>query len=149
MKTINYYLNKLIIAIPIAVLLYSFQMSSQEFNISTYQFKSVSDDQMKEFIETETKYWTNVAENDRENGNFFFCGMFQKVGGFDMPNSPNILVINTFKNIDGVETRWNPSEIYYEVSMGDIELTSSQCDYFAGRIGIRQFLPYLSPGAGY
>lgn len=124
MKTIKNYLNKLALVIPFAVILFGIQGLAQEKGISVYQFRHVPQDQMEEFIERETKYWSVVAEKGMANGNLIFWGLFQKVGGFDMPNSANILFINTFKNIDDREGIWNPLKVFPNIPMAKMETFS-------------------------
>lgn len=48
------------------------------------------------------------------------------MGGFDEPNSPNILFINTFKDIDNANIGeiWNPSAVWPDVPMDQMETAS-------------------------
>jgi hypothetical protein len=68
--------------------------------ISIYQFRHVSNEDMSQFMHRETTYWEKVAEKAIEEGNLQFWAVLVKVGGFDIPNSPNVLFINTFNDID-------------------------------------------------
>ena len=92
--------------------------------IGVYQYRQVAPDQMEEFIARETKYWSKVAENAVGKGNLVFWALLQKVGGFDEPNSPNILFINTFKDIDAMEGIWDPSAVWPNVPMDKMETFS-------------------------
>ena len=64
--------------------------------ITSYQFLQVPQDKMLEFIKRETTYWSKVAEAGVAKGNLTFWGLFVKMGGFDMQNTPNVLFINSF-----------------------------------------------------
>ena len=129
MKTTIHYVKKFIKALLLFVFLFSFKMNAQDDEnkgISVYQYRQVQQDQMEEFIARETKYWSKVAESAIAKGNLTFWGLFEKVGGFDMPNSPNILFINTFKDIDNANMGeiWNPSAVWPNVPMDQMETSS-------------------------
>ena len=70
--------------------------------VTVYQYRQVPDDKIEDFIFRETTYWSKVAEKALEKGNLSFWGIFQKVGGYDLPNSSNFLFVNTFPDIDAV-----------------------------------------------
>ena len=59
--------------------------------IDVYQFRKVDPAKMGEFIKRETTYWSKVAENGMKKGNLQFWALLTKVGGFNLPNSPNVL----------------------------------------------------------
>ncbi|SDL90019.1 hypothetical protein SAMN04488514_103327 [Kriegella aquimaris] len=129
MKTTIHYVKKFIKALLLFVFLFSFKMNAQDDEnkgISVYQYRQVQQDQMEEFIARETKYWSKVAESAIAKGNLTFWGLFEKVGGFDMPNSPNILFINTYKDIDNANMGeiWNPSAVWPNVPMDQMETSS-------------------------
>ncbi len=128
MKTTINYAEKFVKVILIFVFLFSFKLNAQDDGenkgISIYQYRQVPPDQVEEFISRETKYWSKVAEKAIAEGNLMFWGLFQKVGGFDVPNSPNILFINTFKDIDAMAGIWDPSEVWPDVPMDQMETFS-------------------------
>ena len=70
--------------------------------ITVYQYRHVPSDKIDEFIKRETTYWTKVAEKAVQNKTMSFWALFEKVGGYDLPNSSNFLFINTFPDIDRV-----------------------------------------------
>jgi len=100
------------------------QLMAQE--ISVWQLRNVEPDNMQEFIERETKYWSKVAEAAIEKGNLTFWGLFVKEGGFDLPNAPNVLFINTFQNIDAADMNaiWNASAVFPDTPMEEMETGS-------------------------
>lgn len=122
MKNCN--LTKLVNAVLIIVFLLGFQVKPFAQSITVYQYRQVPQDKMDEFIERETKYWSKVAENAIAKGNLEFWGLFQKVGGFDMPNSSNVLFINTFKDIDALDGIWDASTVFPDVPMNQMETFS-------------------------
>lgn len=102
----------------------SLQSTAQE--ISVWQFRHVKQADMQEFIDRETKYWSKVAEAALEKGNLTFWGLFVKQGGFDLENSPNVIFVNTFKDIDAVDMAetWNASAVFPDVPMDKMETQS-------------------------
>lgn len=129
MKTTIHYAKGFTKILLLFVFLFSFKTNAQDDEdpgISVYQYRQVAPDQMEEFIARETKYWSKVAERAIAKGNLTFWGLFEKVGGFDMPNSPNILFINTFKDIDNANMGeiWNPSAVWPNVPMDQMETSS-------------------------
>jgi len=79
---------------------FSSGLSAQDRSISVYQFRRVPDDKREEFIKRETTYWSKVAEKAVKDKTMTFWALFEKVSGYDMPNSSNFLFVNTFPNID-------------------------------------------------
>lgn len=77
----------------------SFQFAEAQ-EISSHQYRRVAPADMQEYIKRETTYWQKWAENEVTKGNLIFWGIFQKVGGVDQENEPNILIINSFKDWD-------------------------------------------------
>ena len=71
----------------------------------------------------ETTYWSKVAQKAVDNKTMSFWALFEKVGGYDLPNSSNYLFINTFPDIDKAGTMWDASDIEKTagVKMSDME----------------------------
>jgi hypothetical protein len=101
-------------------------LPSQAQEIAVWQFRHVKQSDMQEFIDRETKYWSKVAEAALEKGNLTFWGLFVKQGGFDLENSPNVIFVNTFKDIDAVNMAetWNASAVFPDVPMDKMETQS-------------------------
>ena len=110
----------------ISMLFLGFSLQSISQAITNYQFRQVPQDKMEEFIKRETTYWSKVAEAAIEKGNLTFWGLFVKVGGFDIPNSPNVLFVNSFDDIDAANQSemWDASKIFPDVPMEDMETFS-------------------------
>ena len=100
--------------------LLSFPITNAQ-NITTHQYRKVAQGDMQEYLKRETTYWKKFAESEVKKGNLTFWGIFQKMGGTDQENSPNILIINTFKDLDkGVD--WNGvADLFPDVKMEDIQ----------------------------
>ena len=124
MKSTNHYLTKLALAVLLICFLLGLQLQLNAQSITVYQYRQVPPDKMEEFIKRETTYWSKVAEAAIAKGNLEFWGLFQKVGGFDMPNSSNILFINTFKDIDATQGTWDASAVFPDVPMDQMETFS-------------------------
>lgn len=92
--------------------------------ISVYQYRHVPPDKVNEFINRETTYWSKVAEKAMEKGNLTFWALLQKVSGYDLPNSSNFLFVNTYNDLDKVGEVWDPSTVFPNVSIDEIETGS-------------------------
>ncbi len=104
----------------IALILSSNTLKAQ--GITTYQYRYVAPENTAEFVKRETTYWSNVAQKAIDKGTLTFWGLFEKVGGSDLQNSPNFLFINTFKDIDGnMNDMWNPAALYPKIPLNQIQ----------------------------
>jgi hypothetical protein len=125
LKTIH---SKIVIASVLVVIVSSFQISiaQEEENqaISVYQYRKVEPGQMNEFLERETKYWSQVAQKAVDEGKLYFWAVFEKVGGYDLDNSSNVLFINTFPDIDNTSGIWDPKAVFPDVPEEDMETYS-------------------------
>nr|WP_294908335.1 hypothetical protein [uncultured Lacibacter sp.] len=106
----------------------AFLMPVQELQsqISVYQYRRVPADKIDEFIKRETTYWSKVAQKAVDAKRMNFWGLFEKVGGYDLPNSSNFLFINTFSNIDSA---WNgdvfdPTKLFPKIPYSQMETMS-------------------------
>jgi hypothetical protein len=127
MKKLKIFPLKVVIVSVLAAMIFNFQaVIAQEENdpISVYQYRKVEQAKMNDFIERETKYWSKVAQKAVDEGKLQFWGLFQKVGGYDLENSPNILFINTFTDIDDTNGIWDASAVFPDVPMEDMETQS-------------------------
>lgn len=83
----------------LALCLLSFQFAMAQ-TITTHQYRRVAPENMQEYLKRESTYWAKWAEKEVTKGNMTFWAILQKVGGVNQDTSPNILIINTFKDID-------------------------------------------------
>jgi hypothetical protein len=89
--------------------------------ITSHQYRRVAPENMEEYIKRETTYWAKWAENEVKKGNLTFWGIFQRMGGTDQENAPNILIINTFKDLDKGADWAGIADIFPDVDMEDIQ----------------------------
>lgn len=110
----------------ISIFLFSFleNLKAQDRSISAYQYRHVPEDKIAEFIKREATYWSKVAQKAVDNKKMSFWGLFEKIGGYDLPNSSNFLFINTFPNIDSSNEIWSTAEMVAGVSMDQMETGS-------------------------
>ena len=92
--------------------------------VTTHSYRKVAPENMQEYLKRETTYWKKFAEQEVKKGNLTFWGIFQKVGGVNQENTPNILIINTFKDINE-DVNWaNVKNLFPNVKMEDIQTFS-------------------------
>ncbi|MFK5974023.1 MAG: hypothetical protein QM485_12200 [Flavobacteriaceae bacterium] len=96
----------------------SFQFTLAQ-TVSSHQYRKVAPEDMGEYLKRETTYWKTWAEAEVKKGNLTFWGIFQRVGGTDQENSPNILIINTFKDIDKGADWSNIAALFPDVKKED------------------------------
>ncbi|MGB5355194.1 MAG: hypothetical protein WBN11_00735 [Eudoraea sp.] len=97
----------------------SFQFAKAQ-NITTHQYRKVAPENMQEYLKRETTYWAKWAEKEVAKGNMTFWAILQRVGGVNQDTSPNILIINTFKNIDKGADWASIDAMFPDVKMADI-----------------------------
>lgn len=92
--------------------------------ISVYQYRDVPAEHVAEFIYRETTYWSQVAQKAVDEDKLEFWGLFQKMGGYDLPNSSNFLFINSFKDIDASGGIWDASAVFPDVPIEEMDTFS-------------------------
>jgi hypothetical protein len=100
------------------------KVNAQDHSITVYQYRHVPDDKIDEFIKRETTYWSKVAEKAVKDKTMTFWAVFEKVGGYDLPNSSNYLFINTFPNVDKAGDVFSNAEATAGVKMAEMETYS-------------------------
>ena len=103
------------------ILGFQVKIHAQDRSVSTWQFRHVPNDKIDEFIKRETTHWSKVAQKAVDNKTMTFWALFEKVGGYDLPNSSNFLFINTFPDIDKAGNIWNDVETIAGVKIADME----------------------------
>ena len=101
------------------VCLLSFQFAMAQ-PITTHQYRRVAPENMQEYLKRETTYWAKWAEKEVTKGNLTFWAILQKIGGVNQETSPNILIINTFKDIDKGADWASIAAMFPDVKMEDI-----------------------------
>ena len=100
------------------------QSGAQGDTITVYQYRHVPDNKIAEFIKRETTYWSKVAEKALKNKTMTFWALFEKIGGYNLPNSSNYLFVNTFPNIDKVGDVFGSAEKIAGVPLAKMETNS-------------------------
>jgi hypothetical protein len=125
MKKSTRLLKAVIFLFTALISIFGFRMKVQaqapDRSISTWQFRHVPNDKIDEFIKRETTHWAKVAQDAVNKKTMSFWALFEKVGGYDLPNSSNYLFINTFPDIDKAGDMWNDVEKIAGVKIGDME----------------------------
>jgi hypothetical protein len=124
MKQISFIFNNIIFSVLlVAFLIPSLQLYAQ---VSVYQYRHVPADKVNEFIKRETTYWSKVAQKAVDAKKMSFWGLFEKVGGYDLPNSSNFLFINTFSNIDSAWSgdAFDPAKLFPKIPYNQMETNS-------------------------
>ena len=111
-----------------SLILFAFLIPIQQLHaqISVYQYRHVPADKVEEFIKRETTYWSKVAQKAVDAKRMNFWGLFEKVGGYDLPNSSNFLFINGFSNIDSAWSGdvFDPTKLFPKVPYSQMETGS-------------------------
>jgi len=111
-------------------------------DITVYQYRWVAADKADEFVKRETTYWSKVAKKAEDNGKMEFWGLFEKVGGDNIQNSPNYLFINTYKNIDiNLGDVFNAKALFPGIPIEKMEtgsLSKTTAEYFFRNDGWEQ-----------
>lgn len=106
------------------IFLFAFTLSFQFVNAqgtTMHQYRNIAPENMQEYLKRETTYWKKFAEQEVKKGNLTFWAILQKVGGVDLLNTPNILIVNTFNNIDK-QLNWGAvNDLFPDVKMEDID----------------------------
>jgi len=89
--------------------------------VSSWQFRRVPNDKIDEFIKRETTYWSKGAQKPVDSKEMSFWALFEKVSGYDLPNSSNYLLINTCPDIDQTGDLWGNVEAIAGAKMTDME----------------------------
>ncbi len=86
-------------------------------------YRHVPQENVDEFIKRETTYWQKIAQKAIDDGKLGFWGLFEKVSVYYAPNTSNYVFVNVMPNADA-EGIWNPSEVFPDVAMEDMETWS-------------------------
>lgn len=87
------------------------------------QYHHVDAENRAEFIHRETTYWAEIAKAAIKDGKMRNWQLWEKVGGWNIDDSPNFIFINGFAAIDNMNNLndvWNPSKVFPKVRMKDM-----------------------------
>ncbi|MDH3246819.1 MAG: hypothetical protein OEM26_19515 [Saprospiraceae bacterium] len=88
------------------------------------QYRSVPQENVGEFLHRETNYWSKVAQKAIDEGKLSSWALWQKVGGWDLPNGSNFMFVNVFAekaHLDDMGTIWGAaSDMFPDLPMSSI-----------------------------
>ncbi len=90
-------------------------------NIISHEYRRVAPADMEEYIKRETTYWKVFAENEVKKGNLTFWGIFQRIDGTDLDTGPNILIVNSFNDMDKGADWASIAQLFPNVAMDKIQ----------------------------
>lgn len=118
---------KVVISSFAVLMIFNFQTTIAQDGdepITVYQYRRAEQGKLNELIERETKYWSKVAQKRIDDGRLLFWALLVRVGGIDLENSPDVLMIDTYADIDNLEGMYDISAIFPDVPMEDMETGS-------------------------
>jgi hypothetical protein len=71
--------------------------------IVLFQYRQVPQENIDEFLHRETTYWSQVAQKAIDAGKLSSWALWQKIGGWDLPNRPNFLFVNVFEDATALD----------------------------------------------
>lgn len=117
--------------------------------VTTHQYRRVEPENMQEYLKRETTYWQKLAESEVTKGNLTFWAILQKVGGLDQGKGSNILIINSFNNMDTANEIWgNLQELFPDKKMEDMntwQLAENRATIFLRNLGNHVEVPNANP----
>jgi hypothetical protein len=115
---------RLIGVLAVAIAALSFQQpswaQSADQSVTIFQYRQVPADKVAEFVYRETTYWSKVAEKAVDARKMTLWALLEQVGGYDLPNSPNFLFVNTVPNVDALEDIFNAAAVFPNVPLASI-----------------------------
>ena len=125
MKLISFLQSKMLYSLVLFAFIFLLNFKGQA-QITSYQYRHVPDNKVDEFIKRETTYWSKIAQKAIDAKKMTFWALFEKVGGYDLPNSSNFLFINTFPNIDSAFASkvFNTKAVFPNIPYSQIETGS-------------------------
>lgn len=96
---------------------------AQAQSVSMVQYHHVDAEDRAEFIHRETTYWSEIAKAAIKDGKMANWQLWEKVGGWNMDNSPNFIFVNGFEDVSHINNLndvWNPTKVFPNVRMKDM-----------------------------
>ena len=95
----------------------------QAQQVALTQYHHVSEENRSEFIHRETTYWAEIAQAAIKEGKMVNWQLWEKVGGWNMDNSPNFFFVNSFAKVEDMNNLnevWNPTKVFPNGRMQDM-----------------------------
>jgi hypothetical protein len=93
---------------------------------ATVRHRFVERADMAEYLRREKDYWKPIAEKAIEEGNLLSWSVWQKIGGFNLDDEPNILVYSEYEKVEDMGSRaglWTelfPENDFSEISVAHL-----------------------------
>ncbi len=97
-------------------------ISAQE--ITTHLYRRVAPENVNEYVKREINYYGKFAQEEMKKGNLTFWAILERVGGDQMDVEPNILIINSYVDINKPLDWANVKIMFPNVKMENIEVNS-------------------------
>lgn len=97
-------------------------ISAQE--ITSYLYRRVAPENVDEYIKREVNYWSKFAESEMKKGNLTYWALLVRVAGDQMDVEPNILIVNTLKDVDKPIVWEDIKKMFPTVKMENIETSN-------------------------
>ena len=94
--------------------------------IATVRHRFVERDNMAEYIKREQDYWKPIAEKAIAEGRMSVWSVWQKIGGFNIDEEPNILIYAEYEKVEDMGSRvgsWSelfPDKKFSEISVAHL-----------------------------
>lgn len=91
--------------------------------VAMTQYHHVPAENRAEFIHRETTYWAEIAKAAIKDGKMANWQLWERVGGWNMDNSPNFFFVNSFAKIEDMNNLndvWNPAKVFPNGRMQDM-----------------------------
>ena len=91
--------------------------------VALTQYHHVPAENRAEFIHRETTYWAEIAKAAIKEGKMTQWQLWERVGGWNMDNSPNFFFVNAFAKVEDMNNLnevWNPTKVFPNGRMQDM-----------------------------
>lgn len=78
---------------------------SQAQEVATLRYRHVDNKNMQEYIERETTFWKPIAERLIADSGMTSWSIWQRIGGFNTDEEPNIMIYATFEKNSDLDVR--------------------------------------------
>jgi hypothetical protein len=114
------------ICLILAAFFFSFQstIKAQNRSVTVYEYRQVPTNKVEEFIKRETTYWSLLAEKAIKDKTITYWALLEKVGGYDLHNSSNYLLVSTYPDINKAADIFKNAEAVTGVKKIDMEINS-------------------------
>lgn len=94
-------------------------------DVTTHEYRKVALENIAEYINNEVTYWSSFSQSEIDKGHLKFWAVLQRVGGENLRDEPNILLVTQINDInkpvnwDGIQELF-PNEKLKDMMMNDL-----------------------------